>query len=145
MIETETASVAAAPAPPTPAESTAEPAPAPAPAHEPELEPEPMVEHVVEHVSAAFVPPVEEHETNPEPVHDLPSGSQPDPEPAADVESRYGWAREDTREFEPIATLPELDPEPEPEHRHEEPSRPVAEPVLEPIRGAGSHDFDWGE
>jgi cell division initiation protein len=141
LMEAEMASVS------TPApvhEPAAEPAPAsePIPVHEPEPDPEP----VVEHVPAAFVPPAPVEQPAPEPdpapvVYALPPAVEPEPEP--EVESEYGWAREDTREFEPISAVPQL--EPEPAHLHSQPPLPVTEPVLERIPGVGSRDFDWGE
>jgi cell division septum initiation protein DivIVA len=113
-------------------------------------EPEPAVEPIVEHLPASIAASglFEEHEAEIEQeiepelepvVHRLPPAPVAEPH----VESEYGWAREDTREFEPISGLPE--PEPDVEHVHDEPSLPVAEPVLERIPGAGSRDFDWGE
>jgi len=83
--------------------------------------------------------PVVEHE--PEPVaFVVPPSPVADEEQVHAVESEYGWAREDTREFEPISA----EPEPEPEHQveHED---PADQPVLERVPGAGSRDFDWGE
>jgi hypothetical protein len=132
------------------------PEPTPDPVHEPEPvavhEPEPVAVHepepelVVEHVPDVFVPPapVEQPAPEPEPqpvVYALPPAPQPEPE----VESEYGWAREDTREFEPISAYPEPEPGLALDHHDEQPSLPVAEPVLERIPGAGSRDFDWGE
>jgi hypothetical protein len=137
LMETESAAMSEpvrTPAPEPVAASAPAPAPEPAPVHQPD--PDLVVEHV-----AAFAPPrhVEQPEPEPEPVvYALP----PAPEPEPEVESEYGWSREDTREFEPISALDE--PEPDHDH-HEQPSLPVVEPMLEPIRGNGSRDFDWGE
>jgi hypothetical protein len=118
MIESETA---AAPAPVPVA------APVPAAVEEPAVEAEPVPA------------PVEEPAPQPA-VEALPVVSEAKPEP--EVDSEYGWAREDTREFEPIALGEE--PEPDDHHIDEEPQL-VSEPVLERIPGAGSRDFDWGE
>jgi hypothetical protein len=153
MMGTETAAVSA-PAPshiPEPAHQpepeAVEPEPEPLAVLQPD--PEPVVEHVPvdepgDHQAAADHSP----EPAPEPapiVWALPPAPEPEPEPAA--ESEYGWAREDTREFEPISAVPEPDPEPEPEpeHHYEAPPRPVAEPVFDRIPGGGSRDFDWGD
>jgi len=145
MMETEPAAVAAAPAPtpaPAPAPLVAAPALEPEPAHV--AEPEPAPTGAYEHW------PVVKHEPEPEPIHHhettvddeyvdavplAPASAEPE------VESEYGWVREDTREFEPISSVPEHEPvtdqgaEP-----HDE-----AKPVLERIPGIGSRDFDWGE
>jgi hypothetical protein len=132
-------------------ESETVPAPPPAvvpeavaPVHEPIPAPIPVVEP--EPVEAAV--PVEEpapllplvHVPMPEPVVPVVA-----PEPEPESENEYGWAREDTREFEPLAGLHDPDPEPEVESHHVESAEPVVEPVLERITGAGSRDFDWGE
>jgi hypothetical protein len=73
--------------------------------------------------------------------------AEPEPEPQAEpaAQTEYGWAREDTREFEPLSAMPEPEPEPEPEHHREEEAPAVKEPVFERIPGNGSRDFDWGE
>ena len=162
MMETETAAVSS-PAPvdiPEPThqpepEPTApepepiavrEPDPEPVAVREPDPEPvavrEPDPEPVVEHM------PIDQSADHPTPepkrepiVWALPPAPELEPEPEPVGESEYGWAREDTREFEPISAVPE----PEPEHRYEEPSRPVAEPLLDRITGGGSRDFDWGD
>jgi cell division septum initiation protein DivIVA len=91
----------------------------------------------------------------------------------APAKQEIGWAREDTREFEPIAvepvapepivapsreapaaeveTRPEPAPEPlpEPEHQAQGESEPgnesAAQPVLHSVPGRESRDFDWGE
>ena len=121
-----------APAPPVP--------PAPAPVADP---PVPVVEAV------PAVEPEPEHQPEPEPVHEPVAFVPPpqpvvaDEEPEPVVESEYGWAREDTREFEPISA------EPEPgragtEHEvvgHED---PVEKPVLERVHGAGSRRLRLG-
>jgi hypothetical protein len=170
LMEAENAAMSA-PAPvhePAPeAASAPAPAPEPVPVHEPE--PEPVVEHVpAEHVPAAFAPPAPFEQPAPEPepvVEQVPAAfvspapvEQPAPEPAPvvyalppapqpepEVESEYGWAREDTREFEPISGFPEPEPDLDLDHHDAQPLLPVAEPVLERIPGAGSRDFDWGE
>ena len=137
LMETESAAMSA---PALVHEPVAEPVPAPepVPVHEPEADPEP----VVDQVPAAFVPPAPVEQPAPEPVvYALPPAVEPEPEP--EIESEYGWAREDTREFEPISALPK--PERALDHHHDQPPLPVAEPVLERIPGSGSHDFDWGE
>jgi cell division initiation protein len=132
LMEPEIADVSAPPPPVDTKAPEPAPLPEPEPLHEPEPLPEPEPLHkpdpVVEHVPAALAPlaPVEQ--------------------PVAEPETEYGWAREDTREFEPISAFPEPEPEldPEPVHHHEQ-SLPVSGPVFERIQGAGSHDFDWGE
>ena len=137
LMETESAAMSA---PALVHEPVPEPTPAPGhvPVHEPEADPEP----VVDQVPAAFVPPAPVEQPAPEPVvYALPPAVEPEPEP--EIESEYGWAREDTREFEPISALPK--PERALDHHHDQPPLPVAEPVLERIPGSGSHDFDWGE
>jgi hypothetical protein len=115
--------------------------PEPVAVHEPE---EPVVEHVpVDEPADHHVP---EPEPRPEPiVWALPPVPEPEPEPEPAAESEYGWAREDTREFEPISALPEPEPDPDTEHRYQEPPRPIAEPVFDRIPGGGSRDFDWGD
>jgi cell division initiation protein len=115
---------------------------APAPAHEPEAVagPEPGAEPVGWHVLVAPTEPAERPAPEPEPiVHVLPPAPELEPEPEA--ESEYGWARDDTREFEPVSGPPES----EQDHHYDEPSRPVAEPAFDRITGGGSRDFDWGE
>jgi hypothetical protein len=99
----------------------------------------------------------------------LPPVLEGDPEP---VNEGIGWAREDTREFEPIATAPVeeapveeapialVEPEPEQmhapledpidEHEHEHESEQMhresqGQPVLQSVPGRESRDFDWGE
>jgi hypothetical protein len=97
----------------------------------------------------------------------LPPVLEGDPEP---VNEEIGWAREDTREFEPIATTPVeeapialVEPEPEQmhgpiedpiedpidEHEHDEHeqmhSASQGQPVLQSVPGRESRDFDWGE
>ena len=137
LMETESAAMSA---PALVHEPVPEPTPAPGhvPVHEPEADPEP----VVDHVPAAFLPPSPVEQGDPEPVvYALPPAAEPEPEP--EIEPEYGWAREDTREFEPISALPK--PEPALDHHHDQAPLPVSEPVLERIPGAGSHDFDWGE
>jgi hypothetical protein len=111
-------------------------------------------------IEGAGSSPVEQHVVPPAPAVPVPPATEDD----------YGWEREDTREFvpittsEPVAERPvehESEPEPvavgetlaepEPEHAEEHPVvddaaiDAVAEPLLEPIRGGGSRDFDWGE
>jgi cell division initiation protein len=153
LMEPEIADVSAPPPPVDTKAPEPAPLPEPEPLHEPEPLPEPEPLHkpdpVVEHVPAALAPlaPVEQPVAEPElepVVHALPPASEPEPEP--EPETEYGWAREDTREFEPISAFPEPEPEldPEPVHHHEQ-SLPVSGPVFERIQGAGSHDFDWGE
>jgi cell division initiation protein len=136
MMETETA-VASAPAPVHTPEPEHQPGPEPEPVAVREPDPEPVVEHV------PVVPPEPaDHEPEPEPVvYALPPAPELEPEPEPAVESEYGWAREDTREFEPISALPE----PEPDHHYEDSSLPLAEPVFDRSPGGGSRDFDWGE
>jgi cell division initiation protein len=116
-----------------PAVAAATPASVVVPLHEPEPvdddEPEPA-EHELE-------PFAEDESVDPLPV--APAAPEPEPD--------YGWSREDTREFEPISSLPE--PAPfvglEPEHHPDEPPRHAASPLVERIQAAASHDFDWGE
>jgi cell division initiation protein len=139
IIESQTAPASAAVPAPVPV-----PVPVAAPVVAPEPEPEPEPELI--------------HEPEPEPVHEQePVAAMPWPaipvpaapvhlrEPEPNAESEYGWAREDTREFEPISFEPETQPAPEPEHHAVATADPVEEPVLERIPGAGSRDFDWGE
>jgi cell division initiation protein len=116
-------------------ESETAPAPAPVPVttpaavDEPEADAEPMPMPVL--VKELVSEPVAEA---------LPVVTEAVPEPELDPE--YGWAREDTREFEPISLeeAPALE-----DHHDAEESHQVSEPVLERIPGAGSRDFDWGE
>jgi DivIVA protein len=92
----------------------------------------------------------------------LPPVLEGDPEP---VNEEIGWAREDTREFEPIAITPVeeaptalVEPEPEQmhvpiedpidehEHEHEQMhGESQGQPVLQSVPGRESRDFDWGE
>ncbi len=86
------------------------------------------------------------------------------------VKEEIGWAREDTKEFEPIAVEPiapveaapiapvetepeelhaqidehEHEPEQEQEHRSDR-SVNSSQPVLQSVPGRESRDFDWGE
>ena len=142
MMGTETAAVSA-PAPshiPEPARQPEPEAVEPEPEPLAVREPDPVLEQVPADQPGDHHAP----EPAPEPapiVWALPPAPEPEPEPAA--ESEYGWAREDTREFEPISALPK--PERALDHHHDQPPLPVAEPVLERIPGSGSHDFDWGE
>ena len=128
---------AAVPAHPT-AVTEPEPVPDPGPFAEDEPAPEPIVRSEPE--------PFVDHEPDPadqDEYLEAPPVHLPEPE----FESEYGWAREDTREFEPISSLPEPVPLPgaEPERNDNGPARAAANPFVERIPASGSHDFDWGE
>jgi cell division initiation protein len=114
-------------------ESETAPAPAPVPVPVPKVveEPEPAAD-------AEPVAPVDEAASEPV-VEALPVISKPEPE----LDPEYGWAREDTREFEPISL--EEEPVLDDDHDDEEPHQVSEPPVLERIPGAASRDFDWGE
>ncbi len=129
------------------------PAPEPTPEPAPELAPE-------------LAPAASEPEPEAVPIP-LPPVLEGDPEP---VHEEIGWAREDTREFEPIAIaaleeapveeapIASVAPEPmnvpiedpidehESEHEHEQMhSESQDQRVLQSVPGRESRDFDWGE
>jgi hypothetical protein len=130
-------------------EGTSEPSPVPAPAAGPTTVAEPKLDPSEPPAPVAMTPdpvpavalapePQAVAEAQPEPVAE--AENEPGPMVAAGAKS-YGWTREDTREFDPITPVDGPDDHEPPEEEAERDSGPV----LEPIRGAGSRDFDWGE
>jgi hypothetical protein len=137
---------------PEPEASKAPPAPAkPAEPEEPPATPAVEAEVAAEGPMMRSMPPVLDVVDPPVPPAPIEKVLPP---PSEDDLPGWPREREDTAEFEPIVaaeagqthhTEPESMHHAEAGHEHDQAADSHSEPVLEPISGNGSRDFDWGE